>query len=160
MYSVKHINWGYLIFSLFLSLGTGALAGFLTRDNTYIYSELNLPPLSPPSIVFPVVWSILYFLMGISAYIILQSDSPNAKSALFIYVIQLLLNFSWSIVFFNYQQYLASFIILVILWVLVLIMTIKFYRINKLAGILQIPYLLWISFAGYLNLGILLLNQK
>ena len=122
--------------------------------------ELNRPPLSPPGWLFPIVWTILYILMGVSSYLIIQSGAEEeaVNSALSVYVYQLIVNFLWSTFFFNFGWYLFSFIWLVLLWVLVLIMIVRFYNISRLAGILQIPYLIWVTFAGYLNLGIWLLN--
>ncbi len=147
-----------LIISIAISLGVGILSGILTMNSFNDYKNLNLPPLSPPSLIFPIIWSILYILMGISAYIIYTSNNENRHSALKIYSIQLIVNFIWPILFFKFKQYLLSFIWLVILIILVTIMIIKFYKINKFAGYLQIPYLIWILFAGYLNLGVYILN--
>ena len=148
-----------LVISLLISLGVGGLAGLISSNSTELYGELNLPALSPPSVVFPIVWTILYILMGISAYLIYSSNSQNKDRALRIYGVQLLLNFIWPIVFFNMQMYLLAFIILVVLWITVLVMIMSFYRISPLAAYLQIPYLLWLTFAGYLNLSIYLLNR-
>lgn len=147
-----------LVISLLLSLGIGGLSALLTMNSMDIYSELVVPPLSPPSILFPIVWTILFVLMGISAYLIYMSDSPDKKSALTIYAIQLVFNFMWTIIFFNLQMYLFAFIWLLILWLLILVMVIYFYKIDKKAALLQIPYLLWVAFAGYLNFMIYLLN--
>ncbi|OGO87680.1 MAG: TspO protein [Clostridiales bacterium GWF2_36_10] len=124
-----------------------------------LYNELSLPDLSPPAIVFPIVWTILYILMGISAYLIYSSNSMYKNAAFKIYGIQLLLNFIWSPVFFKMQKCLLAFIILVFLWVAIILMIRVFQRINRLAAYLQIPYLLWVTFAGYLNLSICLLNN-
>lgn len=147
-----------LIISLLISLGVGALSGFLTKDSMDVYKSLVQPPLAPPSILFPIVWTILFILMGISAYLIFISDSPNKSTALTIYAIQLAVNFFWTIIFFNMQMYLFAFIWLVVLWIWIIIMIINFCKINKTAALLQIPYLIWVTFAGYLNLMIFLLN--
>lgn len=154
------LKWKELMISIAISLGVGALAGFLTRNSVAIYSELEKPPLSPPQWVFPVVWTLLYILMGISAYLIYQSDADTKekKDALRVYGIQLLLNFVWSLVFFNMQAYLLAFIILILLWFAIYIMIERFSAIHMTAGKLQIPYLLWVMFAGYLNLAIICLN--
>ncbi len=154
------IKWKELMISIAISLGVGALAGYLTRNSIAIYSELVKPPLSPPQWVFPVVWTLLYILMGISAYLVYQSDTDTKekKDALRVYGIQLLLNFVWSLVFFNMQAYLLAFIILILLWFAIYIMIERFSAINMAAGKLQIPYLLWVMFAGYLNLAIICLN--
>ncbi len=156
---VMKIKWKELIISIAISLGVGALSGFLTRNSMTIYQELVKPPLSPPGWVFPVVWTILYILMGISAYLIYTSDSKEKDQALLIYALQLIVNFCWSLVFFNQQNYLLAFAILVALWVLIILMIKTFREINPLAAYLQIPYLLWVTFAGYLNLSIYLLNR-
>lgn len=153
------IKWKELIISIAISVGVGALSGFLTRNSMSLFQQLIKPPLSPPGWIFPIVWTILFTLMGISAYIIYQSDSKEKEEALRIYALQLMVNFFWSLVFFNWQAYLLAFIILIILWLLIFLMIRKFSEINPCAGKLQIPYLLWVTFAGYLNLGIYLLNK-
>ncbi|MGN0447010.1 MAG: TspO/MBR family protein [Acutalibacteraceae bacterium] len=149
----------YIIGAL-IPLIIGGFAAFLTRNSMNLYEEIERPPLSPPSIVFPIVWTILYILMGVSATIINNSgaDEKDKNRALLIYVAQLILNFFWSIIFFNFEAYLVSFIVLVLLWVLILLMILSFNKINKTAALLQIPYLLWVTFAGYLNLMIYILN--
>lgn len=154
----KKIQWKPLICSLIISLGVGGLAAFFTRNSMEVYMELNRPPLSPPPVVFPIVWTVLYILMGISAYRIYLSDMPQKKPALWLYFIQLIFNFLWPILFFNLQSYLAALICLLILWLLILAMIMRFCRIDRTAALLQIPYLLWVTFAGYLNWGIWLLN--
>lgn len=146
------------IFSILLALTVGGLSALATANNMNIYDKINPPPLSPPGWLFPVVWIILYVLMGVSAAIIFTSDSAQKDDALFFYAISLVLNFSWSIFFFNMQSFIISFIILVALWLSILITIIKYYKINKPAAWLQLPYLLWVTFAGYLNLAIAILN--
>lgn len=153
-----HIKWKPLLVSILLALGAGWLSARITGDTMGVYSTLHLPPLSPPGIVFPFVWAVLYLLMGISAYLIATSDSPNKKAALTVYAISLLVNVLWTPIFFRANNYLAAFVWLVLLWVLVLATIILFHRINKTAAFLLLPYLLWITFAGYLNLGVYLLN--
>ena len=158
MYISKKINWRCLIFNLALPLAVGALAGFLTRDSMDIYKNLEQPPLSPPSWLFPVAWTILYVLMGLAAYIVFQ-EKPLNKTALTLYFVQLTVNFFWPLIFFNMQAYLFAFAVLVILWLLVLLTTILFFKTNRTAGWLMLPYLLWLTFAGYLNLGVWYLNS-
>lgn len=148
-----------LIISILIPLILGGLVGFLTSGSVNIYENLIKPPLSPPSFLFPIAWTILYILMGISAYLIYISDSPYKKNALTIYILQLIVNFSWSFIFFNMQDFLLAFIWLVILWLLIIVMIKYFANINKAAAYLQFPYLLWLSFAGYLNLAVYLLNR-
>lgn len=144
---------------LALPIIVGAIAGIATTNEAEIYNSLVLPPLSPPSYIFPLVWTFLYILMGISSYIILKSRSWLRPRALCLYIAQLLFNFVWPFLFFNRELYFISFIWLMIFWILVLFMITMFAQINKKASILQIPYLLWLTFAAYLNLGIYILNH-
>jgi len=123
-----------------------------------IYKTLNLPPLSPPSYIFPIVWVILYILMGISSYIVYKSHSIEKKFALTLYGLQLLFNFIWTLLFFNGKMYFSSFLWLIMLWILILGMFKSFKLVDKTAGYLQLPYLLWVTFAGYLNLMVSILN--
>jgi len=154
------MNKGLLAKCIAIPLLVGGLASFLTRGGMDVFMQLNQPPLSPPGWVFGVVWTILYILMGVSSYLVIQSGAGEevVNKALSIYVYQLIVNFLWPTFFFNFGWYLFSFLWLVLLWILVLIMIIRFYNVSKLAGILQIPYLIWLTFAGYLNLGVWLLN--
>ena len=146
------------IFSILLALTVGGLSALATAQNMNIYDKINTPPLSPPGWLFPVVWTVLYILMGVSAAIIFTSDSTKKDDALFVYAVSLALNFSWSIFFFNMQSFIIAFIILVALWLSIILTIIKYYPINKAAAWLQLPYLLWVTFAGYLNLAIIYLN--
>lgn len=153
------INFKKLLLSISIPLVVGGLSALITKDSMNIYENLNTPPLSPPGFIFPIVWTILFILMGISFYLTtLFNDGEEKENAQKIYIIQLILNFIWSIVFFNYNNFILSFIILIILWLFILKMIISFYKINPIAGYLQIPYLLWVTFAGYLNLMIIILN--
>ncbi|MBQ2846834.1 MAG: tryptophan-rich sensory protein [Clostridia bacterium] len=150
------------IISIAIALGVGGLSALLTMGNMDLYSEIVKPALAPPSILFPIVWTILYTLMGISSAMVYKErelKTAETNRALIVYAFNLFLNFFWSIIFFNMRAFLLAFIWLIALWVVILIMIIKFYRIKPLAGILQIPYLLWVTFAGYLNLSIYLLNR-
>lgn len=152
------IKWKELVIALIIPLGIGALSAFLTRDSMMIYSEIQSPPLAPPSWLFPVVWTILFALMGISSYLVYTSNAKNKNFALTIYTVQLILNFIWPLLFFNMQAYTFAFIWLLILWAAVLLMIVEFYKAKPLAGYLQIPYLIWLTFAAYLNLAIAILN--
>lgn len=150
------------IISILVALGTGGLSAFLTKNSMEVYKNINQPPLAPPMILFPIVWLILFILMGISSAIIYTKRSTNpreALSGLIIYGLQLIVNFFWSIIFFNMQAYLFAFIWLLLLWVLIIMMILQFRKISPLAAYLQIPYLLWVTFAGYLNIMIFLLNR-
>ena len=147
------------VISIVATLLVGALASFLTRDSMDIYGRLNMPPLSPPASIFPIVWTILYILMGIGAGLVyVKGEEISRSGALKIYITQLIFNFLWTIVFFNFRWYLFAFIWLLILWVLIIVMIIKFHRISPAAAYMQIPYFLWVTFAAYLNLMIYILN--
>lgn len=150
-----------LIKCIALPLLVGGVAGFLTRGSMESFEMLNKPPLSPPGWLFPVVWTILYILMGISSYIISETKPGNqdVSGCLSIYYYQLVVNFLWSFFFFSFQWYLFSFFWLLLLWILVLLMIRCFAKISKVAAYLNIPYLIWVTFAGYLNLGIWWLNR-
>ena len=148
-----------LVISLLISLGTGIVSGLLSMGSMESYAQLNKPALSPPAFLFPIVWGILFTLMGISAYMIYESDCKNRKNALAVYVAQLAVNFVWPLIFFNAQAFLFAFVWLIILWALVLAMIILFIRCKPIAGYLQIPYILWLTFAGYLNLMVYILNK-
>ena len=121
---------------------------------------VNKPPLSPPAFLFPIVWTILYILMGISAYLIIKSDAnlEEKTKALKIYIYQLIVNFLWPIFFFNLKWYFFSFLWILLLWVLIIVMIREFSRISKTAGYLLVPYLLWVTFATYLTFAIWVLN--
>ena len=155
----KKINIPLLAINLAIPLAIGGLSGFLIKNYTDDYKAIPKPPLSPPSWLFPVVWTILFILMGISAYIISTSEHEGKRRALIIYGIQLAVNFAWSPVFFIAKKYLLAFFILLLLIVLVSAMITAFSQISKVAGRLQIPYMLWLLFAGYLNFGVYLLNR-
>lgn len=149
------------VISVLTSLAVGGLSALLTSGNMDLYSEITKPALAPPSVLFPIVWTVLYILMGICAALVYgekDSKPDEVKNALTVYGINLFLNFFWSIIFFNMRAFLFSFIWLVALWIVITVMIIKFYRIKPIAGILQIPYLLWVTFAGYLNFAIFLQN--
>lgn len=143
------------LFYLFLPLVGGGVVGFIMKD-AIDYSSLNKPLLSPPSIVFPIAWTIIYLLIGI-AYLIYQKNNNN-KETIRIYYIQLFLNFLWSIIFFNLKWRLFSIIWIILLIVTVVILMKKFKIEEKISYYLFIPYLLWLLFATYLNIGVYLLN--
>lgn len=150
------------VLSILIALAVGGFSALLTMNNMNIYSEINTPALSPPAILFPIVWTILYILMGISAAMIYTSTTllQNEKEkALFTYALSLFFNFTWSIIFFNLRAFAVAFIWLVVLWILILKTIVEYSKINRVAAYLQIPYLIWVSFAGYLNLAIFLLNR-
>ena len=149
------------IISFIISIIIPNLFGFignLLGNSQMGFKLLTKPPLTPPGIVFPIVWIILYTLMGISLYIIYSSNDKNKKNAIIIFFIQLILNTLWTLFFFNLKMYLFSFFWILLIIIFVIIMIKKFLQINPLAGYLQIPYLIWLIFAAYLNLGIYILN--
>lgn len=153
--------WKVYAFWIALTQAVGGLAAFLTRDGTALYKEeLTKPPLSPPAIVFPIAWVILYALMGVgAARISLSPASPEKHAALRAYGVQLFFNFCWSILFFNWRTYLFALVWLGALWLLILSMIARFERVDRPAARLQIPYAVWVAFAGYLNAGVWLLNK-
>ncbi len=146
--------------NLAIPLLIGFIAGFLTRQGTENFTlNVEKPSFSPPAILFPIVWTILYILMGISAYIIEKSpQSTERNRALVLYYLQLFFNFLWSFIFFNFNNYLVAFIWIIILLILIIATTIEFYKIKPVAGYLMIPYILWVTFATVLNFSIYLLN--
>lgn len=153
------IQWKKLVVCLLLPLAVGGLAAFLTRNSMDLFAMVKKPPLSPPGWLFPVVWTILYLLMGFASYLVLVAEKPG-RTAWKFYLAQLAFNFVWPILFFHLQMYLLSFVWLLLLWMLILVTILWFTRSSRLAGYLLIPYLLWVTFAGYLNLGIYILNQN
>ena len=152
-------DWKKLLIALAIPLAVGGLSA-LVSGGMSDYMQLNQPPLSPPGWVFPVVWTVLYLLMGYASYRIYSSDAPQEqkKSALRLYSAQLVLNFLWSPIFFGLQWRLAAFAVLIVLWVLVALTLRAFSQIDETAGDLLLPYILWITFAAYLNLGAYILN--
>lgn len=157
---MKHKQWKPYVFWIALAEAVGILSGLLTQESSTAFGERVLqPPLSPPAIVFPIVWTILYALMGVSAARInLTPPSIDRSRGLNLFVIQLVVNFFWSLIFFNAQAYGFAFLWLLLLWALVLWMIAVFRRIDPLAAILQIPYLFWLTFAAYLSYGVWILN--
>ena len=139
----------------------GILSAFFSREGMRIYRDtVEKPPLSPPAFLFPAVWSILYALMGIGAARVYEAGHrPVRNRALNVFVAQLVVNFFWSLIFFSAQAFGFALIWLLLLWTLIVTMTILFYKVDKPAALLQIPYLLWVSFAAYLNYGVWQLSR-
>lgn len=149
------IEWKKLLISIAIAFGTGILASLLAPDIPERYAALYHPPLAPQAWLFPVVWTILYVLMGVAAYLIYQHPSGEArKLALFSYGLQLLVNLFWPVLFFRLGAYVTAFFWLMLLWYLVFVTFQKFTKLNAVAGSLLIPYLVWLTYAGYLNLAI------
>ena len=159
---MKHkIQTGKLLAALAIPLATGAFSAFLTRGGMRSFKSVAQPPLSPPAWVFPVVWTLLYLMMGAASYLVLTSTASPARRerALTVYALSLAVNFLWPIVFFTMRFYFAAFLLLLALWVLAAIAALLFSCIDDKAGRLMIPYLVWLSFAAYLNFGVWLLNR-
>lgn len=154
-------NLKKFLISIAIPLLVGGFSALITMGDMDIYKQINTPPLSPPSWLFPVVWTILYFLMGVSLYLVWNKQDIylDKKKAYLLFCLQLFLNFIWSPVFFTARSFLLAFIILVLLIITVVFMIVEFYNIDKRAGLLQIPYLIWLLFAAYLNMAIYILNK-
>lgn len=154
-------KWQPYILSVALALGVGFLSALLSADGMQAYEEMAAkPPLTPPGWVFSVVWTVLYALMGISAVRIWQLPASSERNkALNLYVLQLILNFFWSLIFFNAQAYGFAALWLCVLWAAVFLMIRQFDKLDKTAAYLQLPYLFWLTFAAYLNIGVWILNM-
>lgn len=139
----------------------GFLSGILSREGAAFYeANVRKPPLTPPGILFPIVWAVLYALMGIgAARVAASADGQAGSRGLNIFVIQLVFNFFWSLIFFNVKSYGLSFLWLLVMWTLIIAMILPFWKADKVAALLQIPYLLWVTFAAYLNFGVWQLNR-
>ena len=156
----NRINIKSLVISIAIPLLTGGVAALITMGAMQDFAALNKPPLSPPGYLFPIVWTVLYVLMGVASYIVLESDvAPDEKKrALGVYLAQLGFNFLWSIIFFTLGAYELAFLWLAVLLALVIIATYRFWHIDRVSGILMLPYAVWVSFAAYLNLAISTIN--
>ncbi len=157
---MNRVNWKKLAVCVGIPLLVGAVSSLLTKGEMESFSKLNQPALSPPGWLFPVVWTILYVLMGVASYLVdVSGAQEDVKGrSLLLYGVQLFFNFWWSLFFFKWHFFLFSFLWLLGLWFLILLNIKSFLRISKIAGRLLIPYLLWVTFAAYLNWGIFLLN--
>ena len=158
---MKKPAWKTYVLWILFAEAVGGLSGWLTREGTKIYNAtIEQPPFSPPSIVFPIVWGILFALMGIGAARVYLAPASNARSrSLLLFLVQLAFNFFWSIIFFNLQRFGFAFLWLVVLWGLILWMILSFRKVDSLAAWLQVPYFLWVTFAAYLNFGVWMLNR-
>lgn len=158
--TMKKVNYFTLIGFILSATLTGALSAFLTKEGMTIFEGLNKPMFSPPRILFPIAWTILYIMMGVAAYIVFQNESGSSikSDGMFYYVLQLIINFFWAIIFFNLKEYVFAFIWLILLIVVVFNLAKSYRDVSTLSMWLTIPYLAWLGFAAYLNLGIVLLN--
>ena len=154
------LNYKTLGICILIPLAVGGLSALFTMGSMQDFAALKQPPLSPPGWLFPVVWTVLFVLMGIASYLVLETASgvEAKKNAFKAYFLQLGFNFMWSIIFFTLGAYEVAFVWLLALLALIVITTVKFYNINRYAAIFMLPYILWVSFAGYLNLAIAYLN--
>ena len=154
-------NFKGLLKNILMSVGGGLLVGSITRNSINVYNTLKKSLLTPPNIVFQIVWIVLYTLIGIAAYRIYMNNKAekNDYNGYFYYLVQLLINFLWSIIFFNLRLYGISFILIIILLILITITTIKFFKVDKISGVLMVPYIGWITFASYLTFYIWIFNE-
>ena len=157
---ILKINWKTLIFFVAIPLLVGGVASLISRESMAMFDRLTKPPLAPPGWLFPLVWTILYTFMGLASYLVFtsQKDQNEIKLALQIYTLQLAFNFFWTILFFNFELYFFAFFWLLALLALLILTTILFYKVSKPAAYLMIPYIIWVTLAAYLNLGLALLN--
>ena len=153
--------WKTYLFWIVLTEGAGALAGLLSRQATEIYeTTVKKPPLSPPGVLFPIVWSVLYLLMALGAAAAdLAPKGQTRTGTLRLFALQLAFNFAWPLFFFNLRAFGFSFFWLLALWALVLLFTLSLKKLRPKFALLQLPYLLWVAFAAYLNAGVWLLNR-
>ena len=157
---MKKTSWQSYVFWIVMTEAAGALTGLLIRDDVSLYAnEIVKPPLSPPGAVFPAVWAVLYALMGFGAARIFSAEpSPERDRGRRLYLLQLAFNLGWSLLFFRLQAFGLALVWLAVLWALIAWMLLTWRRVDRTAALLQLPYLLWVSFAGYLNAGVWLLN--
>ena len=155
-----NIHWKNLITAVAIPLAAGGLSAWITMDGMKAFETVNQPPLTPPMWLFPVVWSILYALMGYASYLVLTAPAArdDIRRALFAYGAQLLVNLLWPVVFFNLRACVPAFVVLVLLWALIGLTAARFRPLSRRASLLLLPYWLWVTFAGHLNLSICLLN--
>ena len=158
MVDLKKKRWKSLAIFLAIPLAVGGLVALLTRTSMDIYKSIRLPPLAPPGWIFPVVWTVLYALMGYSSWLCRLAPPKKRTPAFLLYAVQLALNFVWPLIFFNGQAWLLALLVLTALLGAVLVMVLAFNTISRKAALLQIPYCLWLSFALYLNFMIWLRN--
>ncbi len=151
-----------LVVSIVACLAAGAIGSIFTRSAvTTWYATLGKPAFSPPNWLFAPVWTLLYILMGIAAFLVWRKGLGNrqVRSALIVFLIQLILNTLWSMVFFGLESPLFGLVVISVLWVVILVTVIQFFKISRAASILLWPYLLWVTFAAVLNSSIWLLNR-
>lgn len=150
-----------MIICVAIPVCVGLVSGFLTKNNMVVFDRINKPPLTPPSMVFPIAWAILYVMMGVASYFAITNcaDGSQKLTMLVPYAAQLILNFAWSLIFFNAEAYGVAFVCLVFMQILIIRTAIYYLSVSKLAFFMMLPYIVWVTFAGYLNLGIIVLNR-
>lgn len=160
--STGNVNVFRLVISLIIPLAVGIMSATLSGKGMQDYASMVKPPLSPPAWVFSVAWTILYLMMGFAAYLVCttEGDLHHKTMAMIFYWVQLLMNFMWSIVFFNWKLYLVAFIWLMVMWMLVILCAYWAFKVNRKTALLLAPYILWLTFAAYLNMGTFILNMK
>jgi translocator protein len=153
---------GKLIASLLLPLGIGGIAGMFTAEAIPVwYATLNQPSFNPPNWVFGPVWTVLYTILGISLFMIWRLEAGKERNqAILIFMVQLLLNFCWSFFFFYFKMIGVALLDIIVLWITIIIMFVHFYKIKPLAAYINIPYLLWVTFATALNIAYFFLNRS
>lgn len=151
-------TWRSLVALLVGTLGAGALVGFLTQRDSSFYDGLSQPPFAPPSWLFPVAWSLLYAAMAVAMWLVLRAQGRDRFILLGLYIAQLAVNLVWPILFFTCQALGLAFFWLLLLWMMVLIMLVQFFRQSQAAGWLIVPYQLWLTFAAALNFTLAMLN--
>lgn len=165
----KLTTWGRIwriALAIAIPLGGGFIISLFTRDAMTKFGDFNQPPLSPPAWLFPVAWTILYVLMGVASYLIWEkgylskkpADKTSSRNALIIYAIQLVFNFAWTPFFFALDLFWFAFVWLIVMWILIIVLMIKTQKISKPAFFMLLPYIIWCTFAAYLNCGIAILN--
>lgn len=159
MILLRKQNWKAYVFFVVLSEATGVISGLLSRGGMEAFDSIEGSALTPPAIVFPVVWTILYALMGIGAARIWLAEASDERSrSLIIYFVQLAVNFLWSIIFFNIQAYGFALVWLILLWILIALMILSYRSVDRIASWLQLPYFIWLTFAAYLNYAVWIMN--
>lgn len=150
-----------LLINLIIPVAGGALVGYINKNSFEVYKNLEKPFFSPPGIVFPIVWTILYIMMGIAAYRFYMKNKFKGFSSdgYFYYMLQLICNFTWTFIFFTFRLYGLSFLWIIVIIILVFIVILKFLKLDRIAGVLMIPYIIWLHFAGLLNYFIWILNE-
>ena len=149
-----------IIVSIIITEALGFTVGMLTREGTRIYADTMVkPPLSPPALLFPIAWTLLYALMGAGVAMIINSESSGFRTlGIVLYLAQLFFNLAWCFIFFTFKNYSGALAWIIILFILVVLMTLVFHRVSHIAAYIQIPYIIWLMFATYLNAGVMVLN--